>query len=211
MPMPCWRSARPAGVAGGNVHGTHRPAAIFISALAGGSCRIAGRFPRCRWSWRLLCPGVGPGRAEGAWHQVAQRHPDRQKKLAGILVELQSAGRGPALAVIGVGLNVRMPEAGPGELKPPLIVPWTDLAAHLEYEDAAIDRNDVAVLLLEELPAGWSYSNVMDLKLFAASWQSTRRAGATKSCWIRTAQNCPALRAVWMATAVCCWKQHHRS
>ena len=31
------------------------------------------------------------------------------KKLAGILVEMQSAGSGPALAVIGVGLNVRMP------------------------------------------------------------------------------------------------------
>ncbi len=75
------------------------------------------------------------------------------KKLAGILVELQSAGQGPALAVIGIGLNIRMPESSPGELKAAIDRPWTDLAAYLENNGADIDRNHVAALLLEELPA----------------------------------------------------------
>jgi len=73
------------------------------------------------------------------------------EKLAGILVELQSAGDGPALAVIGVGLNVRMPslgQAGPGAA---IDLPWTDLASQLGVKDTGISRNRVVSLLLDEM------------------------------------------------------------
>jgi len=72
-------------------------------------------------------------------------------KLAGILVETQALGSGPVLAVIGVGLNVRMPGAE-GD-RPAAIIdrPWTDLAAHLPPERQSISRNEIVALLLEEL------------------------------------------------------------
>jgi len=93
------------------------------------------------------------------------------KKLAGILVELQSSGRGPALAIIGTGLNIRMPESSPGELKAAIDRPWTDLAAHLENEGAAIDRNHVAALLLEELPAALELFERDGFEPLRSTWQ----------------------------------------
>jgi BirA family biotin operon repressor/biotin-[acetyl-CoA-carboxylase] ligase len=73
------------------------------------------------------------------------------KKLAGILVELRSAGSGPALAVIGIGLNIRMPDTGGGELKGIIDRPWIDLASALNSGTQDINRNCLAALLLEEL------------------------------------------------------------
>ena len=73
------------------------------------------------------------------------------KKLAGILVELKSAGNSPALAVIGVGLNVRMPSPEPGESGDVIDRPWTDLVSQLEPGDAGISRNRLASFLLDEL------------------------------------------------------------
>jgi len=73
------------------------------------------------------------------------------KKLAGILVELQSAGNGPALAVIGVGLNVRMPAPDPAEPGMAIDRPWTDLISQLKPENAGISRNRLASFLLDEL------------------------------------------------------------
>lgn len=73
------------------------------------------------------------------------------KKLAGILVELQSAGSGPSLAVIGVGLNVRMPSTGPGEPAIAIDRPWTDLVSRLQAEDAGISRNQLVSFMLDEM------------------------------------------------------------
>jgi BirA family biotin operon repressor/biotin-[acetyl-CoA-carboxylase] ligase len=73
------------------------------------------------------------------------------KKLAGVLVELQSAGSGPALAVIGVGLNVRMPSPDPGEPGTAIDRPWTDLVSQLKPGDTGISRNRLVSLLLDEL------------------------------------------------------------
>jgi BirA family biotin operon repressor/biotin-[acetyl-CoA-carboxylase] ligase len=72
-------------------------------------------------------------------------------KLAGILVESQAVGSGPLLAVIGIGLNVRMP-GGEGE-QPGVIIdrPWTDMASHLPSDLRSVSRNEVAALLLEQL------------------------------------------------------------
>ena len=73
------------------------------------------------------------------------------KKLAGILVELQSAGSGPSLAVIGVGLNVRMPSTGPAEPVIAIDRPWTDLVSRLQAEDAGISRNQLVSFMLDEM------------------------------------------------------------
>ena len=86
-------------------------------------------------------------------------------------VELQSAGRGPALAVIGVGLNVRMPERSPGELKTAIDRPWTDLASHLENDGASLDRNQLAALLLEELPGTLERFEREGFESFRGTWQ----------------------------------------
>lgn len=66
------------------------------------------------------------------------------RKLSGCLVDLQSDNRGPCQAVIGVGINVRMPES---ELTGEIDQAWTDLASHLP----GLSRNRLAGLLLEAL------------------------------------------------------------
>ena len=73
------------------------------------------------------------------------------KKLAGILVELQSAGSGPALAVIGVGLNVRMPAMDKDEGGTAISRPWTDLISQLHPENADISRNQLVSFMLDEM------------------------------------------------------------
>jgi BirA family biotin operon repressor/biotin-[acetyl-CoA-carboxylase] ligase len=75
-------------------------------------------------------------------------------KLAGVLVETQAAGGRAVVAVIGIGLNVRMP--GTPEDLPPGVIdrPWTDLASRLPEAQRGIGRNAVTALLLEELLPG---------------------------------------------------------
>jgi len=72
-------------------------------------------------------------------------------KLAGILVESQAVGSGPLLAVIGIGLNVRMPGAEGDH--PGVIIDraWTDLASHLPEDRRFVSRAEMAALLLEQL------------------------------------------------------------
>jgi BirA family biotin operon repressor/biotin-[acetyl-CoA-carboxylase] ligase len=67
-------------------------------------------------------------------------------KLAGILVESQSRPDRSVLAVIGVGLNVRMPGAATA-----IDRPWTDLVSHLPADRRGISRNRVAADLLDDL------------------------------------------------------------
>ena len=90
-------------------------------------------------------------------------------KLAGILVESQSVGFGPALAVIGIGLNVRMPAAG----EPAAIIdrPWTDLASQWPSEHRFPDRNELTALLLEELLPGLQCFESSGFEAFLDEWR----------------------------------------
>ncbi|ROR34975.1 bifunctional biotin--[acetyl-CoA-carboxylase] ligase/biotin operon repressor BirA [Inmirania thermothiophila] len=63
------------------------------------------------------------------------------RKLGGILVELQGEAQGPTAVVVGIGINVRMPD-GAGEA---IDQPWTDLAR----EGAAPPRNALAAAVLD--------------------------------------------------------------
>lgn len=75
-------------------------------------------------------------------------------KLAGILVETQTDASRNLLAVIGIGLNVRMP--APTEGMPAGLIdrPWTDLASQLPPERRGIGRNELSALLLDKLLPG---------------------------------------------------------
>ncbi|HET8818997.1 MAG TPA: biotin--[acetyl-CoA-carboxylase] ligase [Xanthomonadaceae bacterium] len=73
------------------------------------------------------------------------------RKLGGILVEGGGEHAGPAHAVIGIGVNVRLPHAAGAAIDQP----WIDLAGCLDgARGGAIDRNAVAAALLGRiLPA----------------------------------------------------------
>lgn len=69
-------------------------------------------------------------------------------KLAGILIEIGGEYDGPSVARVGVGLNVRLPEA----VRTGLAQPATDLAALCD--GVPPDRNRLAARLVERLRAG---------------------------------------------------------
>jgi len=77
-------------------------------------------------------------------------------KLAGILVELQATSSGPAHAVIGVGVNVNMPQGSVvgREADSTIDRHWTDLASQLPLGCNSVSRTQVAATLLEELLEG---------------------------------------------------------
>lgn len=93
------------------------------------------------------------------------------KKLAGILVELQSAGSGPALAVVGVGLNVRMPDPGEDGLAGVIDRPWTDLVSQIAPKDAGIGRDQVATVVLEELLSALEHFETYGFDGFRKDWE----------------------------------------
>ncbi len=83
------------------------------------------------------------------------------RKLCGCLVEIKGDMNGPCHAVLGVGINVHMPES---EVTNEIDQPWTDLRSQLP----ACSRNGLAALLLEEL--------IRQLLLFAEQGFSPFRA-----------------------------------
>jgi len=95
----------------------------------------------------------------------------QDKKLAGILVELQSAGSSPALAVIGVGLNVRMPSPQPGDPATAIDRPWTDLVSQLLPAEVGISRNRLAAFLLDELLEALVAFERAGFEGFSDAWQ----------------------------------------
>ncbi len=68
----------------------------------------------------------------------------RQQKLAGILVEVNGEMSGPCLAVIGVGLNIDLPDVLRAQVQQPV----TDLKAALA---SLPSRNQIAAVLLADL------------------------------------------------------------
>lgn len=67
------------------------------------------------------------------------------RKLGGCLVEMQGDAAGPCLAVLGVGINVRMPAETDGAEV--IDQPWTDVASRLPQ----VSRNQLAAGLLSAL------------------------------------------------------------
>ena len=86
------------------------------------------------------------------------------RKLCGCLAEVQGDAQGPCYAVLGVGINVHMPESG---AVTEIDQPWTDLHSQLP----ACSRNDLAALLLEELVGQLGLFAEQGFTAFRDAWQ----------------------------------------
>ncbi|WP_101925261.1 MULTISPECIES: bifunctional biotin--[acetyl-CoA-carboxylase] ligase/biotin operon repressor BirA [Luteimonas] len=91
----------------------------------------------------LQALGVAPVRLK--WpNDLVVVDGDGLRKLGGVLVEGGGEHAGPARAVLGIGLNVRMPEAAAAAIDQP----WVDLAA-LAGAGRTISRSTLAAALLD--------------------------------------------------------------
>lgn len=86
------------------------------------------------------------------------------RKLAGILVELAGEAGGPSHAVVGIGVNVHMPERV-GEA---VDQPWVDL---FRMCGETPSRNGLAALVLEELVGAIRTFEVQGLAAFVDAWR----------------------------------------
>ncbi|MEY1663212.1 bifunctional biotin--[acetyl-CoA-carboxylase] ligase/biotin operon repressor BirA [Isoalcanivorax beigongshangi] len=85
------------------------------------------------------------------------------RKAAGILIELAGDLLGDCVAVVGIGLNVRMPDAAMSNVAQP----WTDLHAALGAE---VDRNLLAARILAALQGAFVRFRDGGFPAFAAAW-----------------------------------------
>jgi BirA family biotin operon repressor/biotin-[acetyl-CoA-carboxylase] ligase len=86
-------------------------------------------------------------------------------KLGGILVDLQGESTSKLRAVIGIGLNVRMPETASAQIDQA----WTDLAT-LTHGDVP-GRNKLAAQLLDELFTALDLFSSQGFAAFTGDWQ----------------------------------------
>ncbi|MFT3807165.1 biotin--[acetyl-CoA-carboxylase] ligase [Arenimonas sp.] len=87
------------------------------------------------------------------------------RKLGGILIQLRGEAMGPCEAVIGLGLNVRMPSSS-GEL---IDQPWCDLAGLTKDE---VSRQRVLVAVLDRLLPGLAVYEREGFPAFLRRWQA---------------------------------------
>ncbi|MDE2195999.1 MAG: bifunctional biotin--[acetyl-CoA-carboxylase] ligase/biotin operon repressor BirA [Gammaproteobacteria bacterium] len=87
------------------------------------------------------------------------------RKLGGILVDMQGEPPGRVRAVIGVGVNMRMPAAA----GPQIDQPWTDLETLTQGHPPG--RNRLAAAVLEELVAALEVFAVHGFAAFVPAWR----------------------------------------
>lgn len=85
------------------------------------------------------------------------------KKLAGILLELAGEAGGPCSVVVGLGLNVRVPESQMASVDQP----WTDLESAL---GKTVSRNTLAAKLLNQLIRAMRQFESQGLAPFLEEW-----------------------------------------
>jgi BirA family biotin operon repressor/biotin-[acetyl-CoA-carboxylase] ligase len=85
------------------------------------------------------------------------------RKLGGILIELSGDALGPSLVVVGVGVNVRVPEAARDDIAQPVI----DLATIA----GAIDRNALLARIATEIALALEQYGRRGFSAFRAEWQ----------------------------------------
>lgn len=86
------------------------------------------------------------------------------QKFAGILVEIAGESAGPSYAVIGVGINVRMPTAASENINQP----WTDL---YRISHKTPSRNALAAAVLEQLVTVLCEFERQGLSAFLDEWR----------------------------------------
>ena len=89
----------------------------------------------------------------------------RHHKLAGILLELQGDAQGPLQVVIGIGLNVNLPQSLRAQIQQPV----TDLS---NGGSEAVDRNLLVAKVVSQLHADLQLFAREGFAVFQAGWQS---------------------------------------
>ncbi|CCQ11405.1 Biotin-protein ligase [Pseudoalteromonas luteoviolacea B = ATCC 29581] len=87
-----------------------------------------------------------------------------KKKLAGILVELDGQMEGPCHLVIGIGVNLVMPQSAASAIDQP----WQDLSSKV----GKIDKNALAAMLIVCLAKRLTTYRESGLKTFSQQWNS---------------------------------------
>ncbi|MDN7127528.1 bifunctional biotin--[acetyl-CoA-carboxylase] ligase/biotin operon repressor BirA [Pseudidiomarina terrestris] len=87
------------------------------------------------------------------------------KKIAGILIELEGQATDSAHAIIGIGINLRMPDW----LDAPIDQPWTDVETEL---NGRVERNQLVAKLLNKLRTALQAYDVEGLAPFIERWSS---------------------------------------
>ncbi len=91
-----------------------------------------------------------------------------ERKLGGILLELQAEANGPAYVVIGLGLNYRLPAASRREIE----ATGTQAAeAHELFAGDPPGRNELAAAIIEEMAAALESFSARGFAPFHAEWQ----------------------------------------
>lgn len=85
------------------------------------------------------------------------------RKLAGILLDLSGESGGPYQVIVGVGINLHMPDGAGEEIDQP----WADLS----QTGVKIDRNVLAGAILENLFNALDLFNEHGLESFTQEWQ----------------------------------------
>jgi len=117
-----------------------------------------------------LVVGLAAGRAleDEGFADVRLKWPNdivhRGAKLAGVLVEIASDGPGRSVAVIGIGLNVRLPAA----VRRSIGQAVTDLASVAPH--AGLDRNALAARIVGELAGALQAYARSGFSRFRAEW-----------------------------------------
>lgn len=86
------------------------------------------------------------------------------RKLGGILVEVAGETSGPSHAIIGVGINIRMPEGAAGEIGQP----WIDL---YRVSRELPSRNALAAAVLNRLVIAMRTFEMQGLQPFLETWR----------------------------------------
>ncbi|WP_105166641.1 bifunctional biotin--[acetyl-CoA-carboxylase] ligase/biotin operon repressor BirA [Pseudoalteromonas sp. T1lg23B] len=86
------------------------------------------------------------------------------KKLAGVLVELDGQVEGPCHLVIGIGINLLMPDGASTHIDQP----WTDLSSHI----GALDKNQLVAVLTHCLAARLAQYQKSGLAEMKVQWNA---------------------------------------
>lgn len=87
------------------------------------------------------------------------------RKIAGILLEISGDLTGPCRVIIGIGLNVSIPESAARAIDQP----FSDLASH---SDHTLDRNHVLAMLIQEMHAGLAQFEEDGFAAFHEEWDA---------------------------------------
>ena len=86
----------------------------------------------------------------------------QRRKIAGILLDLSGESSGPFYAVLGIGLNLKIPESAARQIDQP----WADLSQCR----VKVDRNNLAGMILEALVRAIDTFGEKGLEVFIHEW-----------------------------------------